>query len=167
MNNEILSTETVIDKSLYERHVLGMFNTDTNRHEFLVGGRGCKRMTMMRYDSDECESPYFLYETTWRGKSVKDMDTDHLMNTVMMLKRRALEFKEQFEVYLISTKNSNPVMEPKYDLLEIARMETQNWLESTPMYKLLMEELKNRGLDEYLLIIEQRRKENNDGKKNN
>lgn len=168
LQKDILSAKTVISKEFYDRHVLGIFDTDKDRHEFLVGGRGCKRMAMMRNEyGEECESPYFLYEETWRGRKVKDMETDHLMNTVMMLKRRALEFKEQFEVYLISSKNSNPVMEPKYELLEIAKMDTQIWLESTPMYKQLMSELKERGLDEYLLIIEERRKkEAENGKKN-
>lgn len=117
----------------------------------------------------EEESPYFLYEDNWRTKDISSMDDGHLINTVMMLEKRAMEYKEQFEIYLLGTRRSHPVLEPKFDLMEIARMDEKTWLESTPIYKKLIEELNKRDLGEYLTIVKERKAkeaEKYGGKKN-
>lgn len=159
--NSMYPEKPFIRYDLYKRHILGIFNNE-DRFEFLVGGRGCGRMAMMRYDEDfDNVDVHILYKTTWSGKEVSTLTSSHIINILLKLEREVLKNKTAFEIYLLDFKEDE-LIKTKYDLLEIAKMSPKDWLESLPIYKKLMEELSSRNLKAYYDIVKARKETENE-----
>ena len=157
LQKDILSAKTVISKEFYDRHVLGIFNTDNDRHEFLVGGRGCNKMARMM-DYSECEelSVSFLFDKDkWNGNKIGNMTSSHIINTLLMLNRKSNKFKLDYEMFVIDNMN-NDMLVPKDDINELSKMCPIEWIVSTPVYGALIAELDNRGLLEYYNNVQER-----------
>ena len=149
------------DYQLYRRQILGIFNTD-DKFEMKVGGRGCERMAMMRYNEDfENTDIHILYKTTWGGSKVSDLTSSHIINILLKLERDVLKNKTSFEMYLLDFKEDE-LVKAKYDLLEIAKMSPKDWLESLPIWKELTKELESRNLKAYYDIVKARKENEND-----
>ncbi len=96
---------------------------------------------------------HFLFEDKkWNGLKIEDMTNSHIINTLLMLERRATEFKQNYELFVIDNMN-NKLLVPKDNIKTLAKRPAEDWIIETPIYIALMEELEKRGLSEYFDII--------------
>ena len=156
LRNELLSTsvEYKMTDEFYKSHVLGVF--DDNQHEFLVGGRRCNRMSMMRPEYEDENEIHFLFNSEkWNGTAVKDMTSSHIINTLLMLNRKASEFKLKYELFVIDN-SGNGLLVPRDNIDDLAKMCPIDWMTSTPIYLALIGELDNRKLLNYYNTVQER-----------
>lgn len=99
---------------------------------------------------------HFLFEEErWNGSKIKKMANSHIINTLLMLRRRAVEFKLNYELFVIDNMNNNLLI-PKDDINELSKKDALNWITKTPIYMALMKELEERKLADYFNIIMER-----------
>lgn len=164
--NGILSDKTIIPKEEYERKILGIFNTD-DKFEVKVGGRHngrrCDIMAMMRsdYNDEYDDSVDFLFETEkWNGSRISNMKSSYIINTVLMLERKASMYKANYVMWIIDNMKSDNMKVPKDNAKDIMKMNALDWICSTPVFGALMDELKNRDLVSVLDMVRKDRKAN-------
>ena len=103
------------------------------------------------YDGDT--DIHFLFETEkWNGTLVKDMETSHIINSALMLLRRANEFKLNYELFLIDHKDGK-LLKTVDDINEIAKMDAETWVKTTPIFVAFLKELSVRNLLSYFDIV--------------
>ena len=106
---------------------------------------------------------HFLFETEkWNGILIKDMETSHIINSALMLLRRASEFKLNYELFLIDNINNN-LLKPVDNINEIAKADAKVWIKTTPIFTAFLKELSVRNLLTYFDIV-LKRLENTDEK---
>ena len=111
--------------------------------------------------AEEKKDIYFLFEKDqWNGTKLENMTSSHIINTLLMLQRRANEFKLQYELFVIDNMN-NTLLVPKDDIDILAKKDAESWIIETPIYIALMEELENRGLEKYFDKVMERMLKNN------
>jgi len=94
-----------------------------------------------------------LFETeSWNYNKIKDMKSSHIINTLLMLRRNAEDYKRQYEYFLIDNRDGK-MLTTIDDIGRIAKREAQEWIVEVPVFKSLLEELKNRQLDGYYDIL--------------
>lgn len=103
---------------------------------------------------------YFLFnKEMWCNRKIEDMSSSHIINTLLMLKRRASEFKLNYELFVIDNMN-NDLLVPKDDINKLAPRPATDWVIETPIYTALLEELEKRKLADYFdLVVERIKKE--------
>lgn len=109
---------------------------------------------------DESKDIHFLFDKQkWCDKRISDMTSSHIINTLLMLRRRANEFKLNYELFVIDNMNNN-LLVPKDDINRLAPRPANDWIIETPIYVALLEEIEKRKLDDYFdLVIERTKKE--------
>lgn len=144
---DILSKNTIISKADFNRHVLGIFETD----EWEVSK--VSEPYMNRYCDDDTRDIHFLFETdNWNGRSIKDMTSSHIINSTLMLLKRANEFKLNYELFVIDHSNDK-LLKPITDIDTLASMDASVWIKTTPIFIAFLKELGVRGLLSYFDIV--------------
>lgn len=162
--NGLLLNKTIMPKYEYERKILGIFNTD-DKWEFKVGGRHngrrCSNMAMIRSDYNEeyDDSVDFLFDNErWNGNKISNMKSSYIINTVLMLERKASMYKANYIMWIIDNMKSDNMKVPKDDAKTIMKMNALDWICSTPVFSALMDELKARDLVSVLDMVREDRK---------
>ena len=102
----------------------------------------------MEYE-DRDRDIHFLFEIEkWNGIKIEKMANSHIINTLLMLRRRALEFKTNYELFVIDNMN-NTLLVPRDDINDLSKKDALSWIIETPIYLALLEELEYRGLEDY------------------
>lgn len=103
-----------------------------------------------------------------RRYEVEEMKSSHLINTVLYLERRADDLKRNHDVDLLDDdKNLEATVQlialytgeyvKKDDLIkEMWKIDSNEWLKSTITYQMLLKEVEERGLTEYLDMLHER-----------
>ena len=109
---------------------------------------------MNRYNREDTDRDiHFLFETdNWNGKAIKDMTSSHIINSALMLLKRATEFKLNYELFVIDNSN-NKLLTPKDNIDELAKLDATTWVKTTPIYVAFMKELAVRKLLSYFEIV--------------
>lgn len=96
-----------------------------------------------------------LFETEyWNGNKIENMKSSHIVNTLLMLRRNAKDYKRQYEYFLIDHQDGK-VLTTIDDINKIAKRDVDDWIIETPVYIALLEELEERDLDKYYdLLVE-------------
>ena len=89
------------DYNTYRRIVEGYFDSDLLAKETVIPEELWKEVNdmsepyMNRYNREDTDRDiHFLFETnTWNGNKIKDMTSSHIINSALMLLKRATEFK--------------------------------------------------------------------------
>lgn len=159
-------TKAVIPKDVFERQILGLYNTD-EKWEFKTGGRHngrrCDIMAMIRpeYNDEYDDSVDFLFETEkWNGSRISNMKSSYIINTVLMLERKASMYKTNYVMWIIDNTNNDNMKVPKDSAKDIMKMNALDWICSTPVFGALMDELENRDLVNVLDMVREDRKAN-------
>lgn len=98
----------------------------------------------------------FLFETNkWNGSKIENMTNSHIINSILMLRRRASEFKQNYEWFLLDNQN-HKLLTLKDDLSLVLNMDTMEWMENTPIYLSLINELEKRNVIKFLNVIIER-----------
>lgn len=122
--------------------------------------KGGENMCRDEYVDDSRDRDiHFLFETEkWNGNKIENMQPSHIINTLLMLKRRATEFKLNYELFVIDNMN-NKLLVPKDNINDLAKRPAGDWIIETPIYIALLEELEKRKLEDYFDIVAERIKE--------
>lgn len=107
----------------------------------------------MMYDDSRDNDIHFLFEEEkWNGSRIDKMTSSHIINTLLMLRRRASEFKLNYELFVIDNMN-NTLLVPKDDITDLSKKDALSWIIETPIYIALLEELECRGLEDYFDMV--------------
>jgi len=99
---------------------------------------------------------HFLYEDKkWNGNTIEKMANSHIINTLLMLRRRAGEFKLNYEMFVVDNMNDK-LLVPKDDINYLVKKDPLSWIIETPIYIALIEELEYRELDDYFDSVVER-----------
>lgn len=111
-------------------------------------------------DESKNRDIHFLFDKEkWCGRKIEDMTSSHIINTLLMLRRRTNEFKLNYELFVIDNMN-NDLLVPKDDINKLAPRPANDWIIETPIYVALLEELEKRKLADYFdLVVERIKKE--------
>lgn len=110
----------------------------------------------MMYEDDRDRDIHFLFEEEkWNGSKIEKMANSHIINTLLMLRRRASEFKLNYELFVIDNMN-NTLLVPRDDIDELSKKDALSWIIETPIYLALLEELEDRGLEDYFDTVVER-----------
>jgi len=114
---------------------------------------------MIEYTNED-KNIYFLFDKEkWDGRKIEDMASSHIINTLLMLKRRASEFKLNYELFVIDHMDDRLLI-PKDNINKLAPRPANDWIIETPIYVALVEELEKRKLADYWdLVLERKEKE--------
>lgn len=108
---------------------------------------------------DGCDSSndiHFLFEIDkWNNNDIKNMDTSHIINSALMLLRRANEYKLNYELFLIDHKDGK-LLTTVDDINDIAKMDAETWIKTTPVFIAFLKELGSRNLLSYFDIVLER-----------
>lgn len=109
---------------------------------------------MNRYcGNEDSRDIHFLFETdNWNGKKIKDMTSSHIINSALMLIKRATEFKLNYELFVIDHSNDK-LLKPITDIDTLANMDASVWIKTTPIFIAFLKELGIRGLLSYFDIV--------------
>lgn len=111
---------------------------------------------MVREYDEENNDIYFLFEKTkWNNRKIEDMTNSHIINTLLMLRKRATEFKLNYELFVIDNMGNN-LLVPRDDINKLAPRPANDWIIETPIYIALLEELEKRKLDNYFDLVVER-----------
>lgn len=149
MYPSILSNNTVISKEDYERHILGIFDEG--------GEEDMSSMCRNEYgEYEESKDIHFLFETEkWNGTRIENMESSHIINTLLMLNRRANQFKLNYELFVIDH-SKDKLLVPRDNIDELAKKCPIEWITGTPIYLALIAELDKRGLLNYYNTVQER-----------
>lgn len=81
---------------------------------------------------------------------IKDMDNDYLKNTINFIFKRADFYKLLYELYFCSLPKPNgdfAFMAYEQELSSLLNEEAEEWIQEQPLYKAMVEEVKNRGIE--------------------
>lgn len=113
-------------------------------------------MTNEYVDESGDRDIHFLFDKQkWGNQKIEDMTSSHIINTLLMLKRRASEFKLNYELFIIDKMN-NDLLVPKDDINKLAPRPANDWIIETPIYVALLEELEKRKLADYFDLVVER-----------
>lgn len=156
-----LSRKRVMPYEEYKRIVNGIFGDPIHggAHTLLkpkevneMGEPYLNRYT--REDTDR--DIHFLFEIdNWNGKSVKDMTSSHIINSALMLLKRATEFKLNYELFVLDNAN-NKLLIPKDNIEELAKKDATEWIKTTPIFVAFVKELTVRKQLAYFNIVLER-----------
>ena len=105
------------------------------------------------YDDGRDNDINFLFEEEkWNGSRIEKMASSHIINTLLMLRRRASEFKLNYELFVIDNMYNN-LLVPKDDITDLSKKDALSWIIETPIYLALLEELECRGLEDYFDMV--------------
>lgn len=143
------------DYSNYRRYVEGVWSEDTN-----ISMEEVNKMAepyLNRYcDGGRDKDIHFLFETdNWNGTLVKDMTSSHIINSALMLLKRATEFKLNYELFVIDN-TTNKLLVPKDNIEELAKLDATTWIKTTPIFIAFTKELATRKLLSYFDIVLER-----------
>ena len=151
----LLSTHTVLDWEHYQKYVEAIYDTD-KKFEMKVGERGCGKMSMMREYCEDNKDIHFLFDgNNWDERRIDKMTSSHIINTLLMLRRRANEFKLNYELFVIDHSNDK-LLVPKDNINDLAKKDSLDWMIETPVYIGLLEELEKRNLADYFDVVLER-----------
>ena len=107
----------------------------------------------MMYDDCRDNDIHFLFEEEkWNGSRIDKMASSHIINTLLMLRRRASEFKLNYELFVIDNMDNN-LLVPRDDINDLSKKDALSWIIETPIYLALLEELECRGLEDYFDMV--------------
>ena len=154
-------TKLTIPKDVFERKILGMFNTE-DEHELKVGERynGKGNNYMNNYNEEyDCSVDFLFDNKKWNGNNISSMKSSYIINTILMLERKASMYKTNYEMWIIDNTDNTSMKVPRDKLSDIMATNALDWIISTPIFVALMEEIQNRGLMGFLNIVRERRKD--------
>lgn len=112
-----------------------------------------KEVKEVDYNDYEDRNVTFLFETEkWNGDKVSKMDSSHIINTLLMLERKSDRYKTNYELFVIDHSNDTMLV-PKDNINNLVKMDSRDWIKTTPIYKALYAELESRNLTEYFETI--------------
>ena len=112
-----------------------------------------KEVKEVDYNDYEDRNITFLFETEkWNGDKVSKMDSSHIINTLLMLERKSNRYKTNYELFVIDHSN-DAMLVPKDNINDLVKMDSRDWIKTTPIYKALYAELESRNLTEYFETI--------------
>ena len=112
-----------------------------------------KEVKEVDYNDYEDRNITFLFETEkWNGDKVSKMDSSHIINTLLMLERKSNRYKTNYELFVIDHSNDTMLV-PKDNINDLVKMDSRDWIKTTPIYKALYAELESRNLTEYFETI--------------
>lgn len=151
----LLSEKTIIPDEYYKTHILGMFENDEEVSKV-------SEPYMNRYNREDTDRDiHFLFETnTWNGNKIKDMTSSHIINSALMLLKRATEFKLNYELFVIDNTNGK-LLVPKDNIEDLAKLDANTWIKTTPIFVAFTKELAERKLLSYFDIVLSRLETNN------
>ena len=144
MYPKILSRNTIMDKEDYYRYVLGI--------DYM---KEVKEVGYHDYEDENRDVSFLYEEKKWNGKEIKNMDSSHIVNTLLMLERKANRYKTNYELFVIDHSNGTMLV-PKDNINELININPLNWIKTTPIYEALYTELGNRGLINYYETVRTR-----------
>lgn len=108
---------------------------------------------MNRYCDNSDRDIHFLFETDkWNNNKITEMTSSHIINSALMLLKKASEFKLNYELFIIDNSNDR-LLTPKDKIETIAELEPVTWIKTTPIFIALTKELANRKLLKYFEIV--------------
>lgn len=107
-----------------------------------------------RYNREDTDRDiHFLFETdNWNGNKIEDMTSSHIINSALMLLKRANEFKLNYELFVIDN-SDNKLLVPKDNIEDLAKLDATNWIKTTPIFIAFTKELAKRKLLSYFDIV--------------
>lgn len=94
---------------------------------------------------------FYLFESDWNGNAIKDLKSSHLINILLKLERDAEKIKLSYVLYLLDNNYLNNIAENIFK--ETIKMDSLEWVTSTPIYKIIKYELKRRRVWKYFIDI--------------
>lgn len=148
------------DYDKYRRMVEGYFDSDLLSRETIIPEEFYKEVNkvsepyMNRYNREDTDRDiHFLFETdTWNGNKIKDMTSSHIINSALMLLKRATEFKLNYELFVIDN-TGNKLLVPKDNIEDLAKLDANTWIKTTPVFVAFTKELAERKLLSYFDIV--------------
>lgn len=111
-------------------------------------------------DGDDICNVKFLFEIEkWNGQLIEKMQSSHIVNTILMLLRKSSKFKLDYELFVIDHTNDKLLI-PVDNIEDIAKMDSEAWIKTTPIFLALTRELAKRRLLPYLDVILDRHSKN-------
>ena len=114
----------------------------------------------MDYNDFENDVSFLFSKDKWNGTNIKNMDSSHIINTLLMLERKSGRYKTNYELFIIDHINEG-ILVPRDSIDDIVNMNSVDWIKTTPIYHALNDELFKRGLLSYFHTV-QKRFENNE-----
>lgn len=146
------------DYRKYRRYVEGLLAKETIiPKDFLEEVNNMSEPYINRYcDGGRDKDIHFLFETdNWNGTNIKDMTSSHIINSALMLLKRATEFKLNYELFVIDNSN-NKILVPKDNIEDLAKEDATSWVKTTPIFVAFTKELAIRKLLGYFNIVLER-----------
>lgn len=109
----------------------------------------------MEYEDRDRDIHFLFEDKKWNGSSIDKMTNSHIINTLLMLRRRALEFKQNYELFVIDNMD-NKLLIPRDNIKDLLKKDAESWIIETPIYIALLEELEKRKLADYYDVILER-----------
>lgn len=104
-------------------------------------------------DGDDACNVKFLFEIEkWNGQLIEKMESSHIVNTILMLLRKSSKFKLDYELFIIDHTNDKLLI-PIDNIEDIAKMDNETWIKTTPIFLALTRELAKRRLLPYLDVV--------------
>lgn len=104
---------------------------------------------------NEVKDMHFLYKTNWNNHELSEMSNSHLVNTMMYIWKNRLKWKMDFELFVLDH-SDDELLKPIISLAELASMNIDDWIKSTPIYQAIKNELEKRELFNYYEIVRAR-----------
>lgn len=143
----------------YKRKVNGIFGTsdDTGIGGLHIPFKEVKKVSepyLNRYcDEARDRDIHFLFEIdNWNGRTIKEMSSSHIINSALMLLKRAKEFKLNYELFVIDN-TDNKLLIPKDNIDELAKLDAITWIKTTPVFIAFTKELATRKLLSYFEVV--------------